>query len=827
MLEWKTDSEVGTIGFLLERLNEQTGAFETVSELLPGMLLPPQGGSYRFVDPSAKPNQQHVYRVQEVTVNGDGMVNGPYTVTPKQPLPINRQMFADGPAGFTLAQADFSAKQISRFAAHKQAARSLAAEKKRKTGDTVKVPVSKDGLVYLTADELAAASGLRKAEVTRHLKNGKLSLTLAGEPVSVLSSAVGSALWFYGYAPERNDIGQNIYLLDLGKTKGAEIKNSHKRAEKKADNLQSFTAQVRTEENHMPFHLYINKPVHDFWAWEYLMASKKGNASVAHPVSAPDLTGEGTARVTVNLVNISSSSSSQTAPYKVSLSLNGTELGTAESSETGDWQISEEVSADLLKDSGNELKIVSALNSGVNYSLIYLDSIDLEYQRLAQAVNGELTFSSSEDSSMTVAGFSSRTVLALDITDPNEPVRIYPTVEEEGEGAYTVTVPVQAEHRYFLTENITATVSGELTADTPSSLHDARNRADYLLISPLHLMDEARRLAEYRETQGLETMVVDIDDVQDEFSDSLAAPEAVRDFLAYVHENWAKVPHYVVLVGDGSYDYKNYLGAGWPLVPTVLTATPEGYFPSDNALADVVGDDKVPEFAIGRIPVIDNEEFSAYTDKLIAYEQTAGQGGALSIVVDKSDPAAGNFQASADKVAALVPNGLTVEQIAVDTLGESGTNSKVVNAFQQGGGILHYIGHSSLIKYGRTGKLLTADEIAAMNDLSQPMLMVSMSCSSASFGYPPMNSIGESAVLKENGAAVGFFGATGLSYNYLADIMADGFYSSLSDPAVGRIGDAVLRAKQQYAEQGAMPYTLDIYNLLGDPAALVPVPAEH
>ena len=101
--------------------------------------------------------------------------------------------------------------------------------------------------------------------------------------------------------------------------------------------------------------------------------------------------------------------------------------------------------------------------------------------------------------------------------------------------------------------------------------------------------------------------------------------------------------------------------------------------------------------------------------------------------------------------------------------------------------------------------------------------MVSMSCSSASFGYPPLNSIGESAVLKEGGAAVGFFGATGLSYNYLADIMTDGFYSSLSDPSVGRIGDAVLRAKQHYAEQGAQEYLLDIYNLLGDPAASVPV----
>jgi len=303
----------------------------------------------------------------------------------------------------------------------------------------------------------------------------------------------------------------------------------------------------------------------------------------------------------------------------------------------------------------------------------------------------------------------------------------------------------------------------------------------------------------------------------------LAAPEAVHDFLAYVYANWVKVPHYVVLAGDGSYDYKNYLGAGWPQVPTVLTATPEGYFPGDNVLADVVGDDGVPEFALGRIPAIDNEEFSAYIDKLIAYEQTAGQGGTLSIVIDKSDPAAGDFQASADKVTALAPSSLTVERIAVDTLGEDGVQSKIANTLQQGSGVLHYIGHSSLVRYGRRGNLLTADEIEAMKNLSKPMLMVSMSCSSASFGYPPLNSIGESAVLQQGGAAVGFFGATGLSYNQLADIMAAGFYSSLNDPSVVSIGDAVLRAKQHYAEQGTQEYLLDIYNLLGDPAALVPV----
>jgi hypothetical protein len=118
---------------------------------------------------------------------------------------------------------------------------------------------------------------------------------------------------------------------------------------------------------------------------------------------------------------------------------------------------------------------------------------------------------------------------------------------------------------------------------------------------------------------------------------------------------------------------------------------------------------------------------------------------------------------------------------------------------------------------------MTASGISSMNDIGAPMLMLSMSCSSAKFGYSPMSSIGETAVLRAEGAAVGFFGATGLSRNYLADIITAGFYSSLNNSGTARIGDAVLQAKQQYADQGAERYPLDIYNLLGDPAVSVPV----
>jgi len=109
-----------------------------------------------------------------------------------------------------------------------------------------------------------------------------------------------------------------------------------------------------------------------------------------------------------------------------------------------------------------------------------------------------------------------------------------------------------------------------------------------------------------------------------------------------------------------------------------------------------------------------------------------------------------------------------------------------------------------------------------MSNIGTPMLMTSMACSTASFGYPAMNSIGESAVLRADGAAVGFFGATGLSKNHLANIMAEGFYRSLFDPATSRVGDAIVLGKRYYADQKAEHSALDIYNLLGDPAVLVP-----
>ena len=57
-------------------------------------------------------------------------------------------------------------------------------------------------------------------------------------------------------------------------------------------------------------------------------------------------------------------------------------------------------------------------------------------------------------------------------------------------------------------------------------------------------------------------MLVNITDVYDEFSGGLVDPTAIRDFIKYAYENWRKKPGYVLLFGDGDYDYKDILKTG-------------------------------------------------------------------------------------------------------------------------------------------------------------------------------------------------------------------------------------------------------------------------
>ncbi len=54
--------------------------------------------------------------------------------------------------------------------------------------------------------------------------------------------------------------------------------------------------------------------------------------------------------------------------------------------------------------------------------------------------------------------------------------------------------------------------------------------------------------------------LIDVQTIYDRFNGGMMSAEAIRDFLAYAYANWSGAkPAFVLLVGDGAVDMRNYI----------------------------------------------------------------------------------------------------------------------------------------------------------------------------------------------------------------------------------------------------------------------------
>jgi hypothetical protein len=160
-----------------------------------------------------------------------------------------------------------------------------------------------------------------------------------------------------------------------------------------------------------------------------------------------------------------------------------------------------------------------------------------------------------------------------------------------------------------------------------ATLRGTAQRADWLLVAPRELLPAAEPLAALRRTEGLRVKLVALEEIASAFGHGEATPEALRDFLEYAYQRWRRPSFkYVVLLGDGTYDRKNYLGTGvksW--IPPYTLKTSYLWTASDPAYGSVNGDDLLPDVAVGRLPAASLAEARTLVDKVVAFEN-AGRG---------------------------------------------------------------------------------------------------------------------------------------------------------------------------------------------------------
>ncbi len=485
--------------------------------------------------------------------------------------------------------------------------------------------------------------------------------------------------------------------------------------------------------------------------------------------------------------------------------------------------ISANVSATLLNDGENQVQIAGIKNPDVPYNYFYVNNFEIVYPRSYAALDSHLSAMNNGYQTLRMDGFNTTDIRIFDITKPLNPLvltkaAIVPSTAGGGDFEVAFAAGDISDRYLALTPDKIKPCA--LIADKASSLKARSNKADYVIITRSDMVAAAQTLADYRASQGHVCKVVDVEDIYDEFAYGVKDAAAIRDFLAYAQTGWRVLPKYVFLAGDGSIDYLDSRGFGDSIVPALITGTPQGLSVTDFPYSDVAGNDFIPEFALGRIPVISSDELSDYIEKVMGYEAASGQWTTQAVLAADAPDAGGNFPSDSEALAGLFPNDHLLNRVYMDTLPITTARANFVAAINAGQAYVNFIGHGGPKQIGNQNLLSTNDLSQLHNGMLLPVF-TAMTCAAGSFGVPGVDGLSEALVLLPGAGAVAMWAPSGYAYNARSVELCKGFYSAIWIGGDRVLGDAIRSSQTQYQNLGQELYHLDLYNLMGDPALIL------
>lgn len=437
---------------------------------------------------------------------------------------------------------------------------------------------------------------------------------------------------------------------------------------------------------------------------------------------------------------------------------------------------------------------------------------------------------------VTFTGLTDDDIIGFDITDPHNCVALENfSVDDDSDMEVSFEDDFNGVHAYWFGDESTLKSISSITQDTYSNLLSTTNQADWIIISHPDFMTHAQNLANWRQTHGLNALAVNLQDVYDEFSYGNNNAYAVKDFLSYTFENWAKpAPSYVVLMGDGHYDPKNitHTNRASFFPPLLLNHDPYWVENSmDNAYVHLAGDDLLPEMMIGRLPANTAAEAAAMVTKIINYESDGTNNTWKRVVTDLADKTgtAGNFPAMSymlihDELPAAYHDVNTSIYYQITHPDIESTRAAVLNAFNEGNLIFNYIGHSSQIQYGND-RFFRTDNLPLLNNNDKPSINIIMSCLEGYYIDPRspgttnyVDSLGEQFVRYANGGAVASWSSAGMSVASGHDQLNRGFFRAVFTDQVVTLGEAIHKGLFRLWQYGQYQDLLYTYHLFGDPA---------
>jgi hypothetical protein len=807
-LEWKTGVEVDNLGFNLYRetdglrtkLNKQLigGAALTTG---PGVNLK-TGRSYRWSDDLRGDKSNAQYWLEDVSLNGESTWHGPYAIDrtkPRDPspLPVKGRISTlsnlsgdDDQAGATQPLAH-AARMPEATASRLREQADLA------TQPAVKLAVNREGWYRVTQPELVAA-GL---DPNTHPRMLRLFADGKEQPFIVNGEAKGrfadsDFIEFYGLGIDSAVTDTRTYWLVAGSQPGLRIEQAPGKGAKNAS--ASFPYTVERKERLVYFPALLNGDQESFFG--AIIARNPVDQTLA--LSHIDRTASAEATLEVALQGVTKQS------HRVRVDVNDSVVGEVNFNEQQAGSTKLALKASLLREGQNTVRL-TPLGGDQDVSLINYTRIT--YGHTYTADNDALQFTLAKKQQVTVGGFSSPAIRVIDISNPDAVQEVAARTQRQGD-RYAVTVAASGAGKSTLMAFAEGQIKRPVAAtfNRPSALRTPAAGADFVIVSHRDFIDSLKPLVALRESEGLSVMVVDVEDVYDEFNFGQKSPQAIKDFLAFATASWKKAPRFAMFVGDASLDPKDYQGLGnSDFVPTKLLNTQLMKTSSDAWLADFNGDG-AEDIALGRLSVRTADEAARMVARIISYNQSRPADGILFV---SDDDDGYNFQNSAMQLRQLVPANLKVEQIDRGPMDDAAARSAIIEALNRGQKIVNYAGHGNINQW--RGNILTNEDADQLLNDQNLSLFISMTCLNGYFQDPALDSLAESLMQASHGGAIAVWSSSGMTQPHDQARINQQLYRLLFSPGLGalRLGEAIARAKSLETNRDVRT----TWVLLGDP----------
>lgn len=661
----------------------------------------------------------------------------------------------------------------------------LDQQARRELETALQLVIRHEGWYHVFGQELLAA-GLDPQTDPR-----RLQLFVDGKPISMLVTGEQDgrldptdAVEFYGIGIDASVTDRRVYWLVAGSQPGKRIPKA--RAEGPAASSSSFPFTAERKERSIYFSALRNGDKENYFGPAIAKTGLEQNLFLHHLDAQAD--GKGIfLEVAVQGMNAVS--------HRVSLELNGQPVGEISFSGQAQGRARIPLAPELLKEGKNRLRL-SPMAGETDVSLI--DVVRLTYPHTYTADDDSLRCIAPGRQQVRMEGFRRPEIRVLDVTSPDDVVELEGRSEKQDKGAYSFKVtPPQSGSRMLLAFSPDAAKKpGEIRFHHASRLRQKQSGVDLIVLSKEEFFQILEPLRALRQKQGLRGMLVDVQDVFDEFSFGHRTPQALKDFLQYAAAQWQTKPRFVLLAGDASLDPKGYQRPeSADLVPTKLVDTEYMETASDDWLADFDGDG-LAEMAVGRLPFNTVFEAKRMVAKIVESETKAASEEVL-LVSDDSFSGYDFVEATA-KLRPIVPAQIKVEQIERGKSDGAAAKRQLLQAINRGQKIVNYMGHGSVDIW--RGNLLTAAEAKSLTNGSRLPIFVMMTCLNGYFVDPALDSVAEGLMKAEHGGAMAVWTSSGQTEPFEQLVLHQEFLKLAFRPAAPgakpvTLGEAALKAK--------------------------------